>query len=386
MNKIFSNKFFYLYSLHFLNDGFEGSYLLLLPFIAQDLHINLAQVGFIGALESGVEIFLALPAGYLAKKYGGFRTLIYAMCIYSLGFFAIGTTNSFIMLICIYLIAGAGYGVFNSIGQAIAAKSSHESKRGIQMGTYSSMGDLGKIGIASLLPFFIGYIGWKPSAFLYGSVGLAMFFLFFRTIKNIHKEEIKQNKVADISLIALLKNKQLLLANITNLVDSTAGTALFIFLPFLFIQKQFGLSIGILMGSHFIGRFLGKTILGNAMDTIGNAKTLIISEIGMAISIIFIARENNFLIVLIISFILGIFTRGTVPLIKTMVSDAAKHHGNFEKAFGVNQIFASIAGTVSPALWGFVAYKFGIVGAFYMSATITLFAIIPAVLFSRSRH
>lgn len=385
MKKILQNKLFYLYGLHFLNDGFEGSYLLLLPFIAKDFHINLAQVGIIGALESGVEIFLALPAGYIAKKYGGFRTLMYAMSMYSLGFLAIGANSSFTLLILIFIIGGCAYGVFNAIGQALVAKSLNPSKRGIQMGTYSSMGDLGKIGIASLLPFIIGYVGWRTSSFIYGFVGLGIFLVLINITKSIHQDEIKQKKVTDIPLLEIVKNKKLIFANITNFFDSSAGTALFIFLPFLFIQKHFGASIGILMGSHFLGRFLGKSMLGKLMDRIGNTNSLVFAEFAMAICIMLIARENNFFLLTIIAFLLGIFTRGTVPLIKTMVSDSAKHHGNFEKAFGVNQIFASTAGTISPAIWGFVAYTFGITSAFYMSAIITLFAIIPALLFSKTK-
>jgi MFS-type transporter involved in bile tolerance (Atg22 family) len=64
-----------LYILHILNDGFEASLLLLLPFIATDLHLDQIQVGVLGSTVKILYVFLALPAGYLAIKFGFTLTL-----------------------------------------------------------------------------------------------------------------------------------------------------------------------------------------------------------------------------------------------------------------------------------------------------------------------
>ena len=42
--------------LHILNDGYQASFLLLLPFIAKDLNINLTQIGTLGTFLYGFEI------------------------------------------------------------------------------------------------------------------------------------------------------------------------------------------------------------------------------------------------------------------------------------------------------------------------------------------
>jgi len=67
-----------------------ASFLLLLPFIAKDLILNLTQVGFLGTLFNSMSIMLALPAGYIAKKVGGMKTLILALFVYAVGFLTTG--------------------------------------------------------------------------------------------------------------------------------------------------------------------------------------------------------------------------------------------------------------------------------------------------------
>jgi len=82
--------FWILNVLHIFNDGYEASFLLLLPFIAKDLHINLAQVGILTTTEKLFSILLSLPAVYITIKFGGFRTLILSLFIYCIGFLLTG--------------------------------------------------------------------------------------------------------------------------------------------------------------------------------------------------------------------------------------------------------------------------------------------------------
>src|SRR6266480_8091118 len=90
--------FLLLNILHIFNDGYEASFLLLLPFIAKDLHINLAQVGILGTINNALSIIIAFPAGVLAAKYGGLKTLIVGLFVYSIGYLLTGFSPSFFLL------------------------------------------------------------------------------------------------------------------------------------------------------------------------------------------------------------------------------------------------------------------------------------------------
>lgn len=63
--------------LHILNDGFSASFLLLLPFIAKDIHLSLTQVGILGAITSISEMILAIPSSHITTKFGDSRVLMY---------------------------------------------------------------------------------------------------------------------------------------------------------------------------------------------------------------------------------------------------------------------------------------------------------------------
>src|SRR5258708_34910431 len=76
----------FLNILHIFNDGSKVGMIILLPFIAKDLHINLTQVGLLGTTLNVCLIFFAIPAGYLSAKIGGIRTLLFALVLYSFGF------------------------------------------------------------------------------------------------------------------------------------------------------------------------------------------------------------------------------------------------------------------------------------------------------------
>jgi hypothetical protein len=50
--------------------------------------------------------------------------------------------------------------------------------------------------------------------------------------------------------------------------------------------------------------------------------------------------------IVFVSVILGIFTKGTVSVSNTMVSEASEHHGIFEKAYGVKEFITNIGTTL----------------------------------------
>src|SRR3990172_9680728 len=82
--------------LHFLNDGVRSTFVAMLPFIATGLSLNLSSVGFLGSAQPLFASILALPAGFLASRLGGFHFLVFLLIIYSIGaFFASISPNLF---------------------------------------------------------------------------------------------------------------------------------------------------------------------------------------------------------------------------------------------------------------------------------------------------
>jgi MFS family permease len=131
---------------------------------------------------------------------------------------------------------------------------------------------------------------------------------------------------------------------------------------------------------------LGKVLLGGLVDKFGNIKVFIISEICMAVFIVILSNTTWLPCIIASAVVLGMFTKGTAPVLTTMVAESVDHHKGMEKAFGLNAIFTGVASTIAPFALGFLSDKFGIVMAFHFSAGFALIATIPALLLGRRKH
>jgi predicted MFS family arabinose efflux permease len=247
------------------------------------------------------------------------------------------------------------------------------------MGNFTAIGDVGRIGITSGITFLIAYIGWRTSTLIQAGVALVLFFWLFHFVMNKHEEKTEVKNV-HVSIKEFIKNKKFLFSTIAGFFDSFASSGLFIFLPFLLLFRGVDPKIlGSFTAAYFVGNFLGKSVLGRLADKFSTTTVFIISEILMAIFIIVLANTPSFFIIIVSSVILGIFTKGTTPIVQTMVSESVEHHGNYEKAFGLKMLVSGAGSALAPLALGFLSNKYGVVSAFNMSAVFALVAIIPAI-------
>lgn len=377
----------YLSFLHVCNDGFQSSFLLLLPFIAKDLSISLTQVGLLGSSFGILNVFMALPAGYFASRFGGLQTIIFAVLLYGLGFIGVGFTASYLMLIGVFLVGGIGYSVFHPIAFALVSRWADKRLKGRAMGDFTAIGDVGRIGLSAAVTYIVAFSGWRFTSLLFGGFSLTVFVLFYllHIKKNTHVS-IQKTDEQTIHFKHFLQNKKFVFSAIAGAIDNIACSSLFIFLPFLLLQRNIEPSLlGSFAAAYFIGNFSGKTVLGRFVDKFGAAKVFIFAEIAMAVFIVLLAHATSIVLIIGCSLILGALTKGTAPVTVTMTSDAIEHHGNYEKAFGIRSTISNIGETLSPLLLGFISDKFGIVQAFDIAALVALLTIFPTIAYMKAK-
>lgn len=136
--------------LHIFNDGSKIALIILLPFLAKELHISLTQVGFLGTILNICLIVFAIPAGYISARIGGVKVLLIALLFYTMGFIATGFVFSYAMLLITFFIAGIGYGVFHPVGMLLITKWSDKKTRGREMGNFTALGDIGTVAIPAM--------------------------------------------------------------------------------------------------------------------------------------------------------------------------------------------------------------------------------------------
>lgn len=368
----------YLNTLHILNDGLKASLLLFLPFIANELLLDHTQVGFLGTSINSMDMVLAMPAGYIASRLGGLKTLIVALLLYATGyvFTALSPTNLFVSVS--FLIAGFGFGMFHPVSFAQMSHTAEPSKRGRILGDFTALGDVGRMAITSVIPLFIGLIGWRYTAL---SIAIIIYFIgmvlinLIKKDKPLHKEKVHHIQV---SYRELFSSPSYILAILSFALDTFASSSLFVFLPFLFLYRNISVAaLGLMTSTFFLGNMIGKLWLGRMTDKIGVKKVFIFSEIFMALCIVLLANTAWIPIIIVSSILLGMFTKGTVPVLTSMLSESVEHHRSFEKAFAVNALFTGAAAATAPLVLGYLTDVYGIVIAFNISAAFALLATVP---------
>lgn len=339
-----------------------------------------------GSILNVAGIILAFPAAYLATRFGGLKVLVAAAFLYSLAFFATGATGTFLILLPLFIIAGIGFGVFHPIAFALIAKWTPKEKRGRAMGDFTAIGDVGRIGIAAALSFLAVAIGWQRTAMVYAVIAFiaAVFFYRYLFSKAARQKPAKKQHepVEQLTFLQVLKNKRYVLAVMSAGFDGFASSSLFVFLPFLLLQRHVDPAfLGSFTATFFVGTFFGKALLGRFVDKLGSAKVFIVAELLMAVFIYLLAGATPLPLIITCSIVLGVFTKGTVPVLQSMVSESVEHHGNFEKAFSIESFVSSVGITLAPIVLGFTSDQFGIVNAFYIMACSALLASVPAILF-----
>lgn len=374
--------------LHILNDGFNASLLLLLPFIAREMKIDLTNVGILGSTVNMLQIFLALPAGYLASKIGGFRLLVIALLVYALAFLISSFSTGYLLVAAAFFTGGVGFALFHPVAFAVVTKIAGRHERGKALGNFTALGDLGRIGVSSLITFVITYVGWRSAALSCFAVLALVFIFYLRLLRQPEQAAVEKHEEKDATTYTdLLRNRRFIFAVASFFADTLASSSLFVFIPFLLLKR--GVSpafLGVLTSTFFVGNMLGKTTLGRLVDRFGNTKVFILSELAMAVFIVILSGSTLLPVIILSSIVLGIFTKGTVPILTTMVSESVEHHGRFEKAFGVNALITGIASTLAPSILGFLSDRYGISHAFSFSAFLAVAATVPAIAFSRTAH
>jgi predicted MFS family arabinose efflux permease len=299
-----------------------------------------------------------------------------------------GMMSAYIALLLAFSLSGVGLGLFHPIAFALIARWSPREKRGRMIGNFTAIGDVGRIGISAGLSFIAVGIGWQKTALIYGAVAIMIAFFYYRSLfaQDDAMAKTTTKGGVQLSLGQILRNKRYILAMFAGGLDSFASASLYVFLPFLLLKRGIDPALlGTFTAAFFVGNFFGKTALGRFVDKFGNAQVFIVAEILMAGFIFFLANSTAAYIIVFCSIALGMFAKGTVPVIQTMVSESVEHHGNFEKAFGMGSFVTSMAVTAAPVVLGFVSDRLGIVSAFNLMASIALMAIIPAVWYRLAR-
>ena len=373
--------------LHLFNDGYLAAMPLVLPFAAEEFSIPLSIVGLLGSLLSFSGIILALPAGAAAARFGAVRLLSFAVLCYSIGFLLLGTAGGIAAIFAAFILGSIAFGIFHPIAFSAVAKESSSSQLGRNMGIFAATGDIGRIAFAAAVTFIIGLTSWRFTSFLYGIAALFLFlfcFIYALRRNDGNKETAsKSKKKLDYSI---LKKKAFGLSNVASFLDSFANASLFIFIPFLLTFRGIDAAfIGVFTSVFFVGNLLGKVIMGRLTDRVKEEYLFIGCECCIFIALIILALSPSAVIISLLALILGFFTKGTVPIVSTMIAQSVGET-EYEAAYSVNSLSTSIANTLAPLFFGLLADILGVQAIFFACGIAALLAAIPVIVLVKTKN
>jgi MFS family permease len=158
----------------------------LMPFIADDLHFNNEQVGWVASALSFTWAIASFLGGWYSDRTGNRKTfLLITVVAFSLCSFASGLAASFATLISARLLMGLAEGPILPIAQSLVAIESTAAKRGNNMGVMQNFGSnmLGSFAAPLILVAVASSYNWRWAFYLAGVPGLIMALLIARYVR-----------------------------------------------------------------------------------------------------------------------------------------------------------------------------------------------------------
>lgn len=159
--------------------------------MAKDLHLNFTQVGFLGSSQGALAFILAIPAGFISTRIGGYRLILLSLLVYSLGILGISFAhNIFILIITFYLTAG-GFGMFHTVGYTLISRMSEKTNIGKNLGNFTAIGDIGRILMPAIAIFVVVLLEWRLTYLSIALVSLSIFIVIRLTSQKSRAENLR---------------------------------------------------------------------------------------------------------------------------------------------------------------------------------------------------
>ncbi len=371
--------------LHFLQDGYVYSIFVLLPFVAREFDLSLAQAGVLKACISGVSSLFQLPVVSIAEKAGETALLFLGFGWLAAGYLLMAASTSFFFLISTTVLAGLGHSTQHPLGTSLVSKTCDAKKMGVSIGTLNLSGDIGKACIPFLTSLLIAVYSWRTSLAVLGISGIVVAvasWIFLRgrfgTIDPPDRGKGRSRHRETGGTWSGIGKGDFLVFCLIGAIDSSSRMTVFTFLPFLIIEKGVSAErVGFIVTLAFLGGIFGKFICGYLRDRIGNRKVITSTELISGITFILLPVSPLFWIIPLALF-LGVTLNGTSSVFYSTVADFFPPEAR-SKGYGMFYTAYLGSGAVGPLIYGVLGDVWGLKTIFVVSCIATLL-IVPLML------
>ncbi|WP_458700249.1 MFS transporter [Sulfurospirillum sp. 1307] len=334
MNKKFQkSKVFTISFAHFAHDIYSSFLAPLLPLLIEKLGMSLSSAALLD-IARRVPSLLNPLFGLIAEKTGVKYFVILTPFITALSMSLVGLTTSYIVLFILLFVAGISAALFH-VPSPTMIKESSGDKTGTGMSFFMVGGELART-LGPLIATAGVSLWGLEGIYKLLPLGLIASLILYVKLKDYEttRPPRKPKEKGDTKKLLKKFTPFFIVLGSFILFQSGLKSALTLYLPVYLVNHgeslwYAGISLSILQGFGV----LGTLVSGNISDKIGRKNTLLISSIGLVISMgAFLYFQSIFLL----SFI-GLFLLSTGPVLMASVQDTESNMPTF-----MNSMYMSI--------------------------------------------
>jgi len=349
--------------MHAIHDGYTSAMYLLFPFIASDLQLSYAQVGFLKILISGGQSLFQLPGGIISERVGERRMLALGLAILSRAFMLLSPAWSFPAIATLCLLIGIGPSLQHPLSSALVSRAYEVQGRRTAMGTYNFAGDAGKVAFPALLSGMLLLLSWRGSVELLGVFGHVAALVVWMGGRS--RERVVQPAAA-VGMQAqkppgwgITDRKRFGGLVAAGMLDDSARAAFLTFVPFLLAEKGAGPEqMGLLFTLVFAGGACGKFICGPLAERLRAVRMVVVTELLTSIAILALL-PLPLTASLVLLPVLGIFLNGTSSVLYATVAELVAPEAR-TRGYGLFYMLYQGSGMIAPVLYGWLGDAAGL--------------------------
>ena len=408
---------------HILVDGLFDTVPVILSFMALAYGSGETEVGLIVSLGTALSTAAGLGTSWFSRRFGFAGSVALLTGLAGLGMMGAGLVSANLTGAgfaaagggmaaagaCMLLVM-AGFAVFHNLSFSYITTNTDRSRLGRAMSDFTAIGDVGRIPLVSFAAFAAAYTvgsmpGWRAICFAYGAFALCAG-LWLYCIRGSFAASGESNPEASeaptapdacdpvrparrnpFAAFAVLKNRAVLLAMLGSMLNAFSNDRIFTFLPLLLVAKGMDAkTIGSFALGFTLGSFAGKMACGRLIDIFGTRKIFIIAGLTLTLLLCALLSSTNLVLTVLLALAIGIVTKGTVPVIQTIITEPMQGTQNYEAIFTVNSFGRGITNILTPVLFGGIASLWSMDAVYLLMAAVAALSIVPVVLMGKAEH
>ncbi len=254
----------------------------LMPSVAQDLHLSNTQIGLLASALSFTWAIAAFGIGKLSDTIGNRKLLLILSTLgFSICSFVSGIATSFVFMLAARLLMGAAEGGIMPISHAMVATEVDPKHRGLAQGIAQNFGSnlLGSFLAPVLLVWFAQVFGWREAFFLAGIPGIVTAIIIWFTLKEPPAPP-KPSAAHDgerYGIMDALKNRNVLICVILGVLMVSYFVVCLTFMPLYLtsVRGYTGTQMSWLIGTLGISATIGSFATSSLSDLIGRRPVMI---------------------------------------------------------------------------------------------------------------